>query len=125
LQPAIWIAEDVEVIAGNADQLHRFLRLGDARAPDVQVALRGWGEAPVQQPRRDLAAVAGRQVDHRHLGTVSDGVHGVAAGADGLVVHVRGHDEDALLPLRGAQPRIVVHLGNSNGCPHRHQHDHP
>ena len=95
------------MIGCDAEELHRLLRLADARAADGEIARGHRRERLVHQAGGEAVAVARGEEDDVDLRAVGRGIDGVAAGADRLIVDVWGDDEDPVLPCRRLKMRVL------------------
>ena len=98
------------MVLGNAENLHRRLRFSDARAADVEVIRRGRFESLVHQARGEAIAISGREEDDVNLCATCDCVGRVTAGGDHFIIDVWRDDEDAVVPRRGLDTRVFLHL---------------
>jgi hypothetical protein len=84
------------VVPGHTEDFHGPSRLPHAQIPDGPVVL-GFVEGV---PGKELfgcgIGVAVGEKDHQNLMPLAEEVHDGSASADGLVIRMRGEDEDAL-----------------------------
>ena len=89
-------------------EMHGLAGLADARLADAEEVRGGRIERFEHQACRETVAVAGGEKDDVDVRAVGEGVDGVAARADRLVVDVWRNDENTVLPARRIEARILL-----------------